>query len=42
MPVAVEACKRGEDVVGRVGDQRRVVVREHGSVLLDEAEKVRH
>ena len=42
LPVAVEAGQRRQDVIGRMGDQRRMAVREERPVLLEEVEQVRH
>ncbi len=42
LAVAVKTGQRCQDVVRRMRDQRRVVVREHRSVALDEVEQVRH
>jgi hypothetical protein len=42
LPVPIQAGQGGEDVVRGVGDQRRVVVRQHRPVLLDEIQQVWH
>ena len=42
MPVAVQTGVDRQAVVRRVRDQRRVRVREHGAVLLQEVQQVRH